>query len=244
MQTLDQYLHRPGARKGVITQGRGALQGAEQGRRSSAAEPRTEERIHGTRSSHQAHPRPAAADGRAATARTSSSPRASRRRSRSTARSARSREQRAHRRAARCALVRSIMNDKQTEEFDATKECNFAIAPPGIGRFRVNAFVQQGHVGMRAAHDQRQDPDVRGARAAADRSRTSCMTKRGLVHLRRRHRLGQVDLARGDDRLPQREHAAATSSRSRTRSSTCTSTRTASSRSARSASTPTAGSTR
>ncbi len=45
-------------------------------------------------------------------------------------------------------LARSIMNDKQTEEFEANKECNFAISPPGIGRFRVNAFVQQGRVGL------------------------------------------------------------------------------------------------
>ncbi|MCX7893344.1 MAG: PilT/PilU family type 4a pilus ATPase [Burkholderiales bacterium] len=45
-------------------------------------------------------------------------------------------------------LVRSIMNDKQAAEFEATKECNFAISPSGIGRFRVNAFVQQGNVGM------------------------------------------------------------------------------------------------
>src|SRR5687768_18031214 len=44
-------------------------------------------------------------------------------------------------------LVRSIMNDKQTREFDASKECNFAIAPAGIGRFRVSAFVQQGQIG-------------------------------------------------------------------------------------------------
>ncbi len=44
-------------------------------------------------------------------------------------------------------LVRSIMNDKQSKEFDANKECNFAIAPRGIGRFRVNAFVQQGCTG-------------------------------------------------------------------------------------------------
>ena len=44
-------------------------------------------------------------------------------------------------------MVRSIMNDKQIKEFDATKECNFAIAPQGIGRFRVSAFVQQGMVG-------------------------------------------------------------------------------------------------
>src|SRR5260221_103705 len=40
------------------------------------------------------------------------------------------------------------MNDKQASEFESTKECNFAISPPGIGRFRVNAFVQQARVGM------------------------------------------------------------------------------------------------
>ena len=46
------------------------------------------------------------------------------------------------------ALTRAVMNDKQAAEFERTKECNFAISPQGIGRFRVNAFVQQGHVGM------------------------------------------------------------------------------------------------
>src|SRR6195952_4045545 len=46
------------------------------------------------------------------------------------------------------ALARSIMNDKQASEFERTKECNFAISPPNVGRFRVNAFVQQGKVGM------------------------------------------------------------------------------------------------
>lgn len=45
-------------------------------------------------------------------------------------------------------LTKSIMNDKQAAEFDATKECNFAINPTGIGRFRVNAFVQQQRIGM------------------------------------------------------------------------------------------------
>ena len=45
-------------------------------------------------------------------------------------------------------LARAIMNDKQAAEFEATKECNFAINPPGIGRFRVNAFVQQQLVGV------------------------------------------------------------------------------------------------
>lgn len=45
-------------------------------------------------------------------------------------------------------IARSIMNDKQTAEFDATNECNFAIGIPGVARFRVNAFVQRGAVGL------------------------------------------------------------------------------------------------
>ena len=45
-------------------------------------------------------------------------------------------------------LARSIMNDKQWASFEATNESNFAIAPPDIGRFRVNVFVQQGRTGI------------------------------------------------------------------------------------------------
>jgi twitching motility protein PilU len=45
-------------------------------------------------------------------------------------------------------LARAIMNPKQWAEFEATSECNFAISPPEIGRFRVNAFVQQQRVGL------------------------------------------------------------------------------------------------
>ncbi|HMW20361.1 MAG TPA: PilT/PilU family type 4a pilus ATPase [Nitrosomonas sp.] len=45
-------------------------------------------------------------------------------------------------------LVRAIMNDKQVGEFEASKECNFAIHPQGIGRFRVNAFIQQQRAGV------------------------------------------------------------------------------------------------
>jgi twitching motility protein PilU len=45
-------------------------------------------------------------------------------------------------------LAMAIMNSKQAAEFESTKECNFAISPPDIGRFRVNAFVQQSRVGL------------------------------------------------------------------------------------------------
>lgn len=45
-------------------------------------------------------------------------------------------------------LARSIMNDRQAAEFEENKECNFAISPSGIGRFRVNALIQQGRVAV------------------------------------------------------------------------------------------------
>ncbi|HHW64905.1 MAG TPA: PilT/PilU family type 4a pilus ATPase [Rhodocyclaceae bacterium] len=45
-------------------------------------------------------------------------------------------------------LARAIMNDRQAADFEAHKECNFGISPAGIGRFRANAFVQQGKVGL------------------------------------------------------------------------------------------------
>jgi twitching motility protein PilU len=45
-------------------------------------------------------------------------------------------------------IARSIMNDKQATEFDATNECNFAIGIPGVARFRVNAFIQRGCTGL------------------------------------------------------------------------------------------------
>ncbi|CAK0773775.1 Type IV pilus ATPase PilU [Gammaproteobacteria bacterium] len=46
------------------------------------------------------------------------------------------------------AFAYSLMNEKQRNEFEKEKECNFAIWPRDIGRFRVNVFIQQEHVGM------------------------------------------------------------------------------------------------
>jgi twitching motility protein PilU len=76
-------------------------------------------------------------------------------------------------------LVRAIMNDRQTKEFDATKECNFAINPPGIGRFRVNAFVQQGRTGavLRTITSEIPDFDKLGLPPVL---KDVIMTKRGL----------------------------------------------------------------
>jgi twitching motility protein PilU len=46
------------------------------------------------------------------------------------------------------AFVYGIMNEEQRRQFEAHNECNFAIAPQEIGRFRVNVFLQQQRVGM------------------------------------------------------------------------------------------------
>ena len=78
------------------------------------------------------------------------------------------------------ALCSAIMNDRQLKEFEATKECNFAISPKGIGRFRVNAFVQQGSNGLviRAIETEIPNIDKLGLPAVM---KDIIMTKRGLV---------------------------------------------------------------
>jgi twitching motility protein PilU len=77
-------------------------------------------------------------------------------------------------------LVRAIMNDKQTRDFDATKECNFAIAPPGIGRFRVSSFIQQGYTGCVIRTINAKIPTIEDLELPQI-LRDVVMTKRGLV---------------------------------------------------------------
>jgi len=77
-------------------------------------------------------------------------------------------------------MVRSIMNDKQIKEFDATKECNFAIAPQGIGRFRVSAFIQQGMVGAVLRTITTEIPTLEGLNLPPI-LKDVVMNKRGLV---------------------------------------------------------------
>ena len=78
------------------------------------------------------------------------------------------------------ALARSVMNDKQAAEFERTKECNFAISPQGVGRFRVNAFVQQGHVGLVLRTIPQTLPTI-DALNLPQVLKDVAMTKRGLV---------------------------------------------------------------
>ncbi|WP_284213773.1 PilT/PilU family type 4a pilus ATPase [Comamonas jiangduensis] len=77
------------------------------------------------------------------------------------------------------SLARSIMSDKQVAEFERTKECNFAISPAGIGRFRVNAFIQQGRVGMVLRTIPASIPTIDGM-GLPQVLKEVAMTKRGL----------------------------------------------------------------
>ncbi|MDE2611940.1 MAG: PilT/PilU family type 4a pilus ATPase [Burkholderiales bacterium] len=78
------------------------------------------------------------------------------------------------------ALARAVMNDKQAAEFERTKECNFAVSPQGIGRFRVNAFMQQGQVGLVFRTIPQTLPTIKGL-GLPPILEDVAMTKRGLV---------------------------------------------------------------
>jgi twitching motility protein PilU len=78
------------------------------------------------------------------------------------------------------ALTHAIMNDRQLKDYEATKECNFAIAPAGIGRFRVNAFIQQSYTGMVLRTIETKVPTLDGL-GLPEVLKEISMTKRGLV---------------------------------------------------------------
>ena len=77
-------------------------------------------------------------------------------------------------------IARSIMNDKQAAEFDASNECNFAIGLPGVARFRVNAFVQRGSVGLVFRTIATKIPKIEDL-GLPEILKDIAMTKRGLV---------------------------------------------------------------
>lgn len=80
------------------------------------------------------------------------------------------------------ALTYCIMNDRQLKEYESTKECNFAIAPPGVGRFRCNSFIQQGHPGLVMRTITTEIPTLDGL-GLPEVLKDICMTKNGLVVL-------------------------------------------------------------
>ena len=77
-------------------------------------------------------------------------------------------------------LARALMNDRQAAEFEEHKEVNFAISPTGIGRFRVNAFMQQGRVGIVLRTIKSEIPTLEQLKLPAVLADIA-MTKRGLV---------------------------------------------------------------
>jgi twitching motility protein PilU len=77
-------------------------------------------------------------------------------------------------------LARSVMSDRQAAEFEATKECNFAISPGGLGRFRVSAFVQQQKIGMVLRVISTEIPTIEQL-GLPTQLKDIAMTKRGLV---------------------------------------------------------------
>jgi twitching motility protein PilU len=78
------------------------------------------------------------------------------------------------------ALTYCIMNDRQLKEYEATKECNFAIAPPGVGRFRCNSFIQQSHPGLVMRTITTEIPTL-DSLGLPEVLKDVCMTKNGLV---------------------------------------------------------------
>ncbi len=80
------------------------------------------------------------------------------------------------------ALTYCIMNDRQLKEYEATKECNFAIAPPGVGRFRCNSFIQQSHPGL-VMRTITTDIPTLDSLGLPEVLKDVCMTKNGLVIL-------------------------------------------------------------
>jgi twitching motility protein PilU len=78
------------------------------------------------------------------------------------------------------ALARAAMNDRQAAEFEREMECNFAISPVGIGRFRVNAYVQQGRVGLVFRTIPTTPPTLDGLRLP-ERLKEIALAPRGLV---------------------------------------------------------------
>ncbi|MFO1199475.1 MAG: PilT/PilU family type 4a pilus ATPase [Burkholderiaceae bacterium] len=77
-------------------------------------------------------------------------------------------------------LARALMNDRQAAEFEAHKEVNFAISPTGIGRFRVNTFMQQGRVGIVLRTIKSEIPTVEQLQLPSI-LKDLAMTKRGLI---------------------------------------------------------------
>ena len=77
-------------------------------------------------------------------------------------------------------LAYSAMRESQIREFEATLECDLAVAINGLGRFRINVFRQRGEVAVVVRHVNARIPSLETLKLPASISRLS-MLKRGLV---------------------------------------------------------------
>jgi twitching motility protein PilU len=77
-------------------------------------------------------------------------------------------------------LVLSVMNDEQRKTFEQTQECNFALSPTDIGRFRVNVFQQRSSFGMVLRKIETQIPTL-DELYLPSMIKDIAMAKRGLV---------------------------------------------------------------
>jgi len=77
-------------------------------------------------------------------------------------------------------IVASVMSPAQREEFASTHECNFALDAPGIGRFRVSAFIQRDKPGMVLRRIETHIPTIEQLNLPPI-LKDLAMTKRGLI---------------------------------------------------------------
>jgi twitching motility protein PilU len=78
------------------------------------------------------------------------------------------------------AMVNAMMSPAQRDVFEATKECNFAIADEQIGRFRVSAFIQSNHAGAVLRRIENEIPSIEDLHLPPI-LKNLAMTKRGLI---------------------------------------------------------------
>jgi twitching motility protein PilU len=77
-------------------------------------------------------------------------------------------------------LAYSVMRETQIRGFEATLECDLAIALPDLGRFRVNVYRQRGDVAVVVRHINAKIPSLEGLKLPPV-LRKLAMLKRGLV---------------------------------------------------------------
>ncbi len=77
-------------------------------------------------------------------------------------------------------MVHSTMTEAQVQEFEAERECNFAIHSPIAGRFRISAFYQRNFAGMVLRRIETHIPSVDDLKLPAI-VKDLAMSKRGLL---------------------------------------------------------------